>query len=212
MINRQEIVRYLGYGKNQPDEVVSDLIEECIKEVEAAAEPKCVYRRFTLTIGDDNHIYIAGLDMKSNNLAKNLKGCEEAVLFAATLGVGVDRLLNKNLRFNMAKASVIQATAAAYIEDFCNQKQLEIEEIVNNEGKHLRPRFSPGYGDLNIEIQESFLRAINAGKMIGVTLSDGNIMIPEKSVSAIMGISSSGERCHIEGCEVCDNINCQFRR
>lgn len=37
-------------------------------------------------------------------------------------------------------------------------------------------------------------------------------MIPEKSVSAIMGLSKIDTKCHLEGCEACGNAECQYRR
>lgn len=61
---------------------------------------------------------------------------------------------------------------------------------------YVRPRFSPGYGDFALSHQEKFLNAINATKLIGITLSEGGIMIPEKSVSAIMGLSKIDTKCH----------------
>lgn len=212
MINQKEIIRYLGYGRNIPDDRIMELIQICVHEVEAAAEPKSIHRRFNVSITDDDFIEAAGISMHSKNLAKNLRGCEEVIFFAATLGVGVDRLLSKYIKLDMAKAAVIQATAAAMIEDFCNKKQREIEHAVVEEGLYVRPRFSPGYGDLSLEVQPVFLQIINAGKLIGITLSEGGIMIPEKSVSAIMGLSRVNQKCHIEGCEACGNTNCVYRR
>lgn len=212
MITKKEVIRYLGYGRNIPDDRVMELIDNCIKEVEAAAKPKNVYRRFDIFITENDIISVAGLTIESHNLAKNLKGCDEAVLFAATLGTDVDRLLNKALKLDIAKAAVIQATAAAAIEDYCNDCQRAITEEVKKEGLYVRPRFSPGYGDFALNHQEKFLNAINATKLIGITLSEGGIMIPEKSVSAIMGLSKKNTKCHLEGCEVCGNTECQYRR
>lgn len=212
MIREKEIFRYLGYGRNIPDDRVKGLIDICVREVEAAAEPKSIHRRFAVSVTEDDYIEAAGLRMHSKNLSKNLRGCEEVVFFAATLGIGVDRLLAKYIRLDMTKAAVVQAVAAAMIEDYCNEKQREIEADVLKDGFFVRPRFSPGYGDLDLRIQPDFLQVLNAGKNIGITLSEGGIMIPEKSVSAIMGLSRVNERCHIEGCEACDNIDCRFRR
>lgn len=209
---KKEVRRYLGYGQNIPDDRVEELIEICIKEVEAAANPKSIHRRFDVHISFDDYIEAAGLRMHSSNLARNLKGCEEVVFFAATLGMEVDRLLSKYIKLDMAKAAVVQATAAAVIEQYCNTCQHVIEEEVAKEGLYVRPRFSPGYGDLDLAIQPQFLSVINATKIIGITLSDGGIMLPEKSVSAVMGLSRVNSRCHIEGCEICGKTNCIYKR
>lgn len=116
-MNISEVLRYLGYGKNPPDDRTMELIEICINEVEAAADCKSVCRRFNVYISGDD-ITIGGLHVKSNALASNLRGCDEVILFAATLSVGVDRILNRNIRLDMAKAAVIQAVAATAIEEY----------------------------------------------------------------------------------------------
>lgn len=212
MINEKEIIRYLGYGRNTPDSETMELIRECYTELEKAATPKHIYRRMQVEVTADNRILTAGIEMYSSKLSKNLRGCEEIILFAATLGSGTDMLMNKYIRLAISKAAVLQACGASMIEDYCNACQRSIEKELSAEGLYVRPRFSPGYGDLSLEHQQKLLDILNARKSIGIYLSEGNIMIPEKSVTAIMGISRNDMKCHIEGCEACNNINCAFRR
>ena len=211
-ININEIIRYLGYGKSKPDERTMNLIRECIFALKDAVNPKSTYRRFGLNISDDGVIEAGGLSFKSENLVKNLNGCHEVIFFAATLGNGADMLMNRYSRLQISKAAILQATAAAMIEEYCNECQLIIQKELEKEKCYLRPRFSPGYGDFALEIQREFLDILNASKTVGIVLSDGGVMIPEKSVTAVMGISRTNSRCHIEGCESCTKKNCRFRR
>ena len=211
MIDRREVIRYLGYKGHTPTQDVLDLIEVCIKEVEAAAEPKHVMRRFPVEI-DGEHVAAGGLSLHSSQLARNLKDCKEVIFFAATLGMGVDRLLHKYLKLQVSKAVVIQAVAAAAIEAYCNQCQQSIEAECAKEGLFVRPRYSPGYGDLALTVQNVFLQVLHAQKTVGIVLTEGDIMLPEKSVTAIMGLSPVQTGCHREGCEMCPNIGCAYRR
>ena len=211
MIDRREVIRYLGYKGHTPTQEVLDLIEECVKEVEAAAEPKHVMRRFPVEI-DGEHVAAGGLSLHSSQLARNLKDCKEVIFFAATLGMGVDRLLHKYLKLQVSKAGVIQAVAAAAIEAYCNQCQQSIEAECAKEGLFVRPRYSPGYGDLALTVQNDFLQVLQAQKTVGIVLTEGDIMLPEKSVTAIMGLSPVQTGCHREGCEMCPNIGCAYRR
>ena len=80
------------------------------------------------------------------------------------------------------------------------------------QGEYHTGRFSPGYGDLPLAIQGRFLDTIEATKRAGIYLSEGDIMLPEKSVTAIMGVSEVNTHCRMEGCEVCANITCAYRR
>ena len=207
----KETIRYLGYGKNRPDDTVLGLIEEALAEVEAATDFRSVLRRFPMTLRGTS-VTAGGLTLTSANLTKNLAGCEEVLFYAATLGVGVDRLLNRNLKLHIAKAAVIQAAAAAYIEECIDRELSELSESLAKEGMYLRPRFSPGYGDLSLTVQGEFLQVLEAAKRIGLTLSEGGIMLPEKSVTAIIGISCRDDQCPVQGCESCGKTNCAFRR
>lgn len=211
-MREREIFRYLGYGKNLPDESVLALVRHCMEEVERIAQPRHIARRFALQFLEDGSIEAAGIRMRSRGLARNLRGCDEVILFAATLGHSVDRLMERYQRLHIAKAAVLQATAAEAIESYCNQCQERIGEEAAKEGLYVRPRFSPGYGDLSLSIQPDFLRALNTQKTIGLMLSEGGVMLPEKSVTAIMGLSRERTGCSIEGCEACENKNCSFRR
>ena len=211
MINKKEVERYLGYGKNIPDERTTELIEECIRQIEKIAQPRSIYRIFDLKLKEDQ-IEAAGMKMQSRNLAKNLKGCEKIVFFAATLGNEPDILMNRYSRLQISKAAVLQAVGAAAIEDYCNRCQKKIEEQAAAEGFYVRPRYSPGYGDLPLAIQGRFLDTIEATKRAGIYLSEGDIMLPEKSVTAIMGVSEVNSHCRIEGCEACANTTCAYRR
>ena len=212
IIDRKEALRYMGFGRNTPDERTAAMMEECIREVEHTAQPRHIYRRFDLKVTDDDYIEAAGLRFHSRNLSKNLTGCSKIIFFAATLGNGVDMLMNRYNRLAISKAAVLQAVGAAAIEAYCNQCQKDIEDRLAGEKLYLRPRFSPGYGDLPLTIQPDFLRVIDASKTVGIILSDGGVMLPEKSVTAVMGISSENSRCHIEGCEICGKKDCAYRR
>ena len=131
---------------------------------------------------------------------------------AATLGNGIDRLLSRYTRLQISKAAVFQAVAAAAIEGYCNDCQNELSAKLAGGGLYPRPRFSPGYGDLPLSVQQDFLGVLNASRTVGIVLSPGGVMIPEKSVTAVMGVSRDNTRCHIEGCENCGRTDCAYRR
>ena len=69
------------------------------------------------------------MEITSRSLSRNLKGCTKAVLFGATLGSGVDRLIRRTSLTDMSRAVIQQACAAAFLEEYCDEKQLEIGRI-----------------------------------------------------------------------------------
>lgn len=211
-IRIKEAIRYLGYGRQAVDEPTLALVHESLKELEIIAEVKFVYRIFELSYTDINSVKVNNITIRSQNLIKNLSGCEKCILFGITLGAMVDRVLQKYEKINMAKAVVFQACAAAYLEEECNKMQLSWAEELKKEEKYLRPRFSPGYGDFSILHQKDILDLLDAPRKIGLTMTESCMMTPTKSVTAIIGISNTNERCHVSGCEVCEKTDCIYRR
>lgn len=189
----KEVRRYLGYGKQLPDEAVRELIAECGRELYDSIQPRHLTARYPLVRKPEDGIDVAGLTLHSKALCKNLHGCREVIFFAATLGNGADMLINRYSRIAVSRAAVMQAVAATVMEEYCDRCQEQIKEELKKEGLTLRPRFSPGFGDLSLQVQQDFLRVLNAGKYAGIFLSEGNIMLPEKSVTAFMGICRIGD-------------------
>lgn len=192
-IRMREAIRYLGYGRSTVDEKTLQLMRESFVELEQLAKKKFVYRIFELEESDDGQLMIGKLNVKSRDLAKNLHGCKRAILFAATLGVDVDREIRKYEVLHISKAVVLQACAAAYLEAYCDEMQKKLAELFHEEGCSLRPRFSPGYGDFFISHQEDVLRMLEATKKIGLTMTEAYMLTPTKSVTAIIGVYDTKE-------------------
>ena len=133
-------------------------------------------------------------------------------MLAATLGTEIDYLLYRYGRFEMSRAVVLQAASAAMIETYCDMVCEELAERYEAKGLYLRPRFSPGYGDLSLSCQPDLLQELEAGKRIGIKLTESLLMTPSKSVSAVVGVSKKPHRCEVKGCEACGKTDCLYRR
>lgn len=168
-IPRREVLRYLGYKKEKPPQEVSDAIDRIEKELISVATPRTVFRE------------IAAKDVLWNckTVSKALGNCNCAVVFAATIGASVDRLLSRYESINMGDAVILQALAAAMIEEVCDELQAKYKSC---------PRVSPGYGDFGIEAQKEILKMLDAPKKIGLTATESLMLVPTKSVTAIFGI------------------------
>jgi cobalamin-dependent methionine synthase I len=219
-INLREIYRYLGYGRNIPDDDIKAVIDEVIDSLINVIKPKNIYRIYDCHI-EDKEITLKGSEKESDvivinskNLSDNLFSCRKVVLMAATLGIEADKLMQKYEILNMAKASITQSCGAACIEAYCNILQERIlEDVVASTGEklYLRPRFSAGYGDVPLEVQRDIFRALECTKRIGLTLTESLLMYPTKSVTAFIGLTANPESCHVGKCKSCNNINCEFR-
>lgn len=208
----KEALRYLGYGRQQADSLVAEKIGQAFRELERTADRRFVSREFDLSLTGDGEVWIGGMHIRSRSLGKNMKGCCRAILLAATLGAGVDRLLRRQSLTDMADAVVTQACAAAMLEAYLDEEQEKIAGRLAGEGRYLRPRFSPGYGDFSIRHQGQILAMLEAPKRIGLSMTDSFMLTPVKSVTAVAGISRHREPCHRRGCEACEKRDCIYRR
>lgn len=193
-ISKNEILRYAGcknsiqeslqFSAKNSDRTMEDLLEDALEEVLPKLSYKVCYMELPVRIAD-GVCELGCLQIASKDLAKNLRGCEHVLLFAATIGVEIDRLLMKYAAISPAKAVMLQAIGAERIEAlcdaFCQEMQEEAAEI------RLHPRFSPGYGDLPLQVQRDVVHLLNCGKYIGVSLNESLLMSPTKSVTAFVG-------------------------
>ncbi len=179
-INKKEVMRYLGV--REENENTDALISQSEAELFKIATPKASYVLTDITV-DENTVDFGFMRVNSQKLAKNLQECDQAYVFCATLGIAVDRFFERQSKISQAKAMVLSATASSLIESFCDYLNSELVK-----DKASRPRFSCGYGDFCLEHQADILRVLEADKRLGVCLTDSYMMVPVKTVTAIIGI------------------------
>ena len=152
-----------------------------------------------------------GFELKGGDVQKLLKECGKVILFAVTLGSGIDMLIKRRSRTDMAEAVIIDSCASTAIENVCDNFCADL--AAEAAPYFLTDRFSPGYGDLPFEQQTDFCRALDIERRIGVTLTPGGLMLPQKSVTAIVGIADTEQRMRFRGCAYCSSFkNCSYRK
>lgn len=199
----KEILRYAGCKEANIE--TEALVKSCINEIKNKLIYKVCYCQFDVRICDDVCDF-GTFTLKSKNLASNLKGSESVILFAATVGVEIDRLIAKYGRISPSKALIFQAIGAERIEALCDKFCIDISNEYNISTK---ARFSAGYGDLPLSSQKDIFAVLLPEKHIGLTLNDSLLMSPSKSVTAIVGLG--GEKKQKNKCYGCNMKNCAFR-
>lgn len=212
--SRREAFRYLGYGKNTPAAEDGKLMESCIQELCTKLSPRFFAREYPLSFTEEGELVFSCFRVKSRELGRNLKDCRSVILFAATLGAGVDFLIRRYAVLDMSRAAAMQAASAAMIEAYCNLENCRLEEEYRKRGMALCPRFSPGYGDFPLAFQKEFAAALEFEKTAGITLTEGFLMMPSKSVTAVIGIKEGTKSTDmISGgkCQTCQKTDCIYR-
>lgn len=211
-IDPHEVLRYLGYKKELVTAEDIAQVQALLPEARAAIKAAACWGRFEVELLEEGKIRFPYGQVVSRDLWRNLTlgvlagessacggqgaltngsqpcGSREVFLFAATIGLAYDRLVQRARITSMAKASFLNAIGAAAVENVCDQLNEELCRIAAKEGKSLRPRYSAGYGDFSLENQRGIFDLLSPAKHIGLTLKDNLIMVPEKSVTAVIGL------------------------
>lgn len=212
-INKKEVLRYLGYKGQDLDENIMELIEECREEIKKVATPRVIYRYKKIDIKEQGvEVLDTNLVLTGNDIKLHLKDSRECVLMAVTLGNDIEKRTRLYEKINLTRALILDACATTAVEEVCDNIENMVKEDAKVRGMNITFRYSPGYGDLPLDIQNSFIRALDAQKLIGLTVSENNLLFPRKSVTAIIGIVNSGI-VKKKSCKECSNYKyCNFRK
>jgi len=175
-VDEQEVLRYAGC--RTADEATCALLHACLAEANECVSARACFAVLPVTVAGKT-CRLGEWEIPSASLAALLADCNEAMVFAATVGVELDRLITKYSRLAPSRAVMLQAFGAERIEALC--------EAVCADGGAATARFSPGYGDLPLTAQREVFRLLQPERRIGLCLNDSLLMSPTKSVTAIVG-------------------------
>ncbi len=188
-INLQAWLKALGV-KETPDEETVSKLKNVEKMLMSAVSPKAVYRVMELS----------DMRLEGKSIREHLNGCCKAVVMGATLGAGADNLIRRLQITDMSAAVMADCGASVLIEQICDEFQKVIDSRVDG---HTTSRFSPGYGDFPIELQPDMVRYIDGQRKIGLNVTSENLLIPRKSVTAVIGISCRPVSGNLATCDEC---------
>lgn len=202
---------YMG-SKGRDASALMPLIDECAEELSKAVRPRYTYRLFPIERTEEGiAVTGTGLVLTGSSVSGHLEGCDKCILLCATLSAGADMLIRQQEAYDMAKAFVTDCIANAAIENVCDSAEEEMRQRLPD--KYFTWRYSPGYGDLPLSLQGLFLGVLDAQKRIGLNLTESGMLVPGKSVTAVIGVSDAPIPKSKRGCVGCMMYdNCSFRK
>ena len=204
-----EALRYLGAGPHPPEELRRQAAAVA-EELAAQVQPRYTYKLFPLAREEAGFRLVGTELLLSGQTAERmLAQCAHAVLLACTLGPGFDAMLRREQARDMGRAVMLDACGSAWVESGCDAAEEELRARLP--GWFLTDRFSPGYGDWDLAAQRQVLDLLQAPKRIGLTLTAGGMLVPEKSITALVGLSDRQEESCGQKCMRCQKKNCAFR-
>lgn len=198
-IERGKWLQALGV-KGQADEHLEASLVQAEEQLLKAATVQGIYRILPLE----------ALGLTGTAIKKHLAGCREMAIMGVTLGTAVDNLIRASQIRDMAAAVILDCGASVLIEEICDGFEARIKA---ESGGFLTGRYSPGYGDLPIETQGQLIKLLDGPRKIGLTVNQNYIMIPRKSVTAILGIADHPVSGYLATCAECKlRDTCDLRK
>ena len=202
-IDRKQWMIRLGITGEMPGGLEEQL-EQAETKLLQTAVPQGVFREVGLEdffFSDKGAASDEWLELPGNNIKKHLEGCKHAVIMAVTLGAGIDRLIRQSQVKDMAEAVLLDSGASILAEQMADVLELQIKSTFA--ALYLTPRYSPGYGDFPVEMQGMLVKALDAHKTTGLTASENHILIPRKSITAILGMADQPVTGNLATCDEC---------
>lgn len=135
-----------------------------------------------------HRLFLGTHPLPGQALSRHLQNCPKVILFTATVGLTIDRMIQRHFVTEPAIAVWLNAIGSERVEALCRLFCTELKADYAAEGLVPIERFSPGYGDLPLAFQKDIFTLLDCPRKIGVTLNQSLLMSPEKSVSALVGL------------------------
>ena len=210
-LNTAEVLRYMGCPPEQADGALTAQVETCARELLGAVRPRWSWRAVDISFEPGGVRLESGLLLPGGDLKAHLAGCKRAALFCATLGAETDALIRRAERLDMGRALTLDCCASAAVEEVCDQIEGELQGKFP--GCSFPFRYSPGYGDLPLEVQGPLLDLLDAPRRAGLCATANHLLTPRKSVTAILGVSSGAIEQKKRSCLGCPaQGSCQYRK
>lgn len=206
-LNRDEALGYLGYAGQQVDESLLARFHTLADLCEGATTARYAWDLFDVDAAQSvsldeaaakgalPYVALRGCDMvlSGGDIARHLEGASKVALMACTLGLESERELRKYAAVGAADGVMFGACASALVEAAGNAVEAQIVTEAASAGLGTNWRYSPGYGDLPLSIQPAFLAALDATRRIGLSATDTCMLVPQKSITAVVGLFEPGK-------------------
>ena len=190
----RNIYRRLGYkeGVTHLEAGQRDKLDAWIRDAGPLMHLKGVARRLpVIERGSSKTLLPEDVVFESHDLATFLDGCNEIALIAATAGGDIIGEIQKAAAGDqLTRGVVFDAVASETVDAALDWITAYLRQVLRRENKApRRGRFSAGYGDFTLTNQKRIYELLELQRL-GVRINESFILIPEKSVTAVVGIRS----------------------
>jgi Vitamin B12 dependent methionine synthase, activation domain len=208
------VIQQIGYPspKELTDEIRTE-IERAVEQGLSKSRPACLYKITPLVRLDKG--LIAGRDVEIRSvrwahLVKSLGEPEVLCCFVVTSGPELEEAINEAQKGSLFHAYLLDSVGSVLTEGLADQLEQHVSALLGTKGYRTTVRFSPGYCDWELrEGQDALFRFLKP-ESVGVTRTSAGMMIPQKSISAVL---VGARRVPLRSpCRFCPKDDCPYRR
>lgn len=214
---KKQLLRAEKIDPNIRDErsrAILTTLEECMRKARSLSVPKYTFTEKKISVFNDDSIEIeGGTKFYTKKTTAYMKGASELVLFLVTIGAGIENEASSlTSGKDPLKGYLLDRIGSFAVESLADNLEKRLRKDYSHGKKSVSSRFSPGYCDWPIDDQFKMAKIIDFSKA-DVKLTEGCMMVPKKSISAIVAIADEGVfKEFVSSCDICENKECYFRR
>lgn len=211
-IDKNETKRYAGLGTTEFDE---KMIEEACLNAQLQSKPKGIWQLYDYDSISGEVKSTPSAYIKGEKIKDHLKNATKVIFLAITIGEEVEKEITAHFQEGVyAYSLLLDAAATTAVETAADKMEKAIQQDLIKQGYQTLMRFSPGYGDWDIAFQSEMLRLSHAAE-IHIEMTESYMLIPRKSITAILGVVPNQDGCskHTnESCSICEKKDCLARK
>ena len=235
-LDQDEVLRYLGYrpGVTVTDGEIMAKVKRYMNFGSSLIDLRSTYKLFNAGdicrekvvlsgLSDEKNLEISvgfaednelkpTLILKSYDLALHLKNSEIVCIMGVTISSYLENQVSELFKNGeYAAATILDAVGSEAVEKACDLIEEEINKLAHSMGYTTTGRFSPGYGDVPLELNLDFAGVLDLDS-IGMSVTSTSMLIPRKSVTAVIGFTrGESDRKEKNKCANCTTLDCKFR-
>lgn len=180
----KDALRYLG--AKAEDEQAEALLRKVLDDYRSVFSPRHV-TAFFLVESTSPVVTFSGTEivLEGESIRRHFSGATEGLFSAFTLGIAFDKKVRELSLVHPTESVALNAIGSAYAERKADELLKEVRLKKEAEGFKTTFRFCPGYGDLPLKTNAMIAAALNAGKRIGLTVTEDGLLLPVKSIVGV---------------------------
>jgi hypothetical protein len=213
-LEKESVLDRIGYGQAEnPSRRIVAIVDDYVENYHEFIVPSSSFVYRDVLAVDGKKVYLeGGYRIESGVLARLLGRCESAAVFVVTIGEYLEEITSELTEKGMiVPSTILDAIGSGAAENLAAEIEQTVREEASTCGRVISRRFSPGYCDWNVA-QQKVIFDILGDDTAGVELTGNMLMMPQKSVSGIIGIGKDIKVAEYNPCITCLRQDCPGRR